>query len=541
MRIRLLARLATLRAARTARRITPDQHMVPLASSIADAISRPKPQDAPLKHLVYNCNGIRTLHTSGNLNRLLARHQPDVVALTEIKIGTKRLGKLTSLHSSLRALGYTHCYWHPMTTGHGGLHGTAMFFKQEPLRVLCGWTHEDTADDEGRVMTAIFGTHVLINTYVPCSTWPLKRIDQVKAMEKNQKRRDFDIALQRHCEFLQASLGKPIIHVGDLNVTASDEDFTFRRAFVHEYPGLKPWERTAFHTRNERLRLRDVWRHFHPTASDDDLTHFENEREWVKGRGQRLDYVLAPDELLNPEDETKDIHISSIETDQTALGSDHKPIVFTLENARTPATEVTENAPRSLPLAPLKAQTARPPGAKDRTVLPDLRDMPTMPCLAQATAALPSGIASLAEYDVLEYPACISNPQDAAFDDFVDYAGDGRSMTSCASITDHRQAEIAELRSCSSSTQTVPTSDVCVSPDPLETIRALWDSGASYTTLSRQGLVALHRAGVDCPTRAAGPDAPSFVLADGRVKRPSAKIFVPIYFDGVRMYYNRLG
>ena len=494
-----------------------------------------------MKHLVYNCNGVRAVHRSGDLTRILLRHRPDVVALTEIKIGAKRLSKLKTLHSSLRALGYAHCYWHPMTSGHGGLHGTALFFKQKPLRVLCGWAHTDANDGDGRVITAIFDTHILLNTYIPCSTWPAKKIAPDKAAAKDQRRRDFDALLSDHCEFLQRSLGIPLIHVGDMNVTATDADYTVRRQFADEYPGNKPWERAAFHARNKRLRLVDAWRHFHPTVSEDDLTHFENERHWRSGQGQRLDYVLVPTDMLSPKDPNTDLHISDIQVDQFATGSDHCPIVFTLENVRNPGAGKRP----LLPLAPLHvnstkaisdtAPKAATPDPFDFTAFRDV--LPTLPGIAEATAALPAAgdLSSLAAYDVEAYPACLSNPEDAAFDRFADRNDSRYDTDSHYSVTDRRQAEIAELRSCSSVTQTVPVSNASVTRDGQTSIRVLWDSGASYTTLSRKGLAALRRGGVECPTQAAGADAPSFILADGRVSRPSAQVIMPLYFGEERI------
>ena len=42
-----------------------------------------------LKHMVLNCNGIRRMHKGGKFLRAVLKHNPDVIALSEIKIGER--------------------------------------------------------------------------------------------------------------------------------------------------------------------------------------------------------------------------------------------------------------------------------------------------------------------------------------------------------------------------------------------------------------------------------------------------------------------
>ena len=512
---RLRARLAVMRSSRQSFRVRQAKAFKPFIASLESQLEPPSTKSG-LKHMVYNCNGIRALHKKGRLRQMLVKHNPDVVALSEIKIGQKKLRGLKSMHLMLRALGYKYCYWHPMV-GRGGLHGVALLCKIEPLRVFCGWMHKKLPDDDGRVITAIFETHILIQTYVPCSTWPMKKMDVEKARQKDERRRQFDTELKDHCAFLKA-LGLPIIHTGDMNVTATDADVNMQKPFLDEYPGHKPWERAAFAGKLQELDFVDAWRHFYPTPSKADFTQWEREQFWAAGKGQRIDYVLATPDLLYPEDKQTSIYIGDMFNDQSERGSDHCPMFFQLYNARQ---TVTKPDVQGMPLAPM---------ATDRQPLtipevPDMSDIPVLPMMTNATMST-EPMDDVAVFDVANYPACVSEPQEYSFDRFVDSITD----TYMQSITDTRYADVAELRSCSSVHATVPVSDVCVDRSRGISLRALWDSGASYTVMSRTGLDYLRKKGVHCAMKSAGDRAPTFVLADGTSVCPAARVCISVHF-----------
>ena len=124
----------------------------------------------------WNVNGIQNLHRKGFLKEFLLEHPLDILCLSEIKVQVRKLIRRSSLHKLLRAFGLEHCYWHPMTRGYGGLHGTAILCRHRPSRVLCGWAHVALSDLDGRVITAVFPSFVLVNTYVPCSSYPDRKM-----------------------------------------------------------------------------------------------------------------------------------------------------------------------------------------------------------------------------------------------------------------------------------------------------------------------------------------------------------------------------
>ena len=68
--------------------------------------------------------------------------------------------------------------------------------------------------------------------------------------------------LTKHLQFLKQQFRIPVIHTGDLNVTATNDDTNLRRPFLEEYPGHKSWERNAFAQRNEEAGFVDVWTFF---------------------------------------------------------------------------------------------------------------------------------------------------------------------------------------------------------------------------------------------------------------------------------------
>ena len=275
-----------------------------------------------LTHAIWNVNGINNLHKTGHLRQFLLKYSPAVLALGEIKISYKKLLKNKKLHLLLAAFGYEYRHWHPCNLlNRQGLFGTALFFKQKPLRVLSGWAHCNDEDEEGRLITSIFESHILIHTYSPCSSYPERKATMEQRARKDDKRRDFDILLTQHCKFLATNLDKPLILCGDLNVTPTDDDVNIPKQNLHTYAGHTPWERKLFHDRNEQLKLVDAYRHFNPTPSASDHTHWESGHLWSLSMGQRIDHILVSRALLEQPGSTP--HIANVYTDQHQEGSDH--------------------------------------------------------------------------------------------------------------------------------------------------------------------------------------------------------------------------
>ena len=470
---------------------------------------------------IWNVNGVGALMRKGALRSFLTRHSPDVIALSEIKISLKKLNRARAIHMLLRAFGYLHCYWHPMTTGHGGLHGTAIFCKTEPNQVIRGWAHEpEKTDGDGRVITAVFDTHTMVHTYTPCSTWPEKKLTakwtRAKAKAKDQRRRTFDTRLRKHAEHMQRVTGKPLVLCGDLNVTAKDEDHDLKKPCIWTYPGHKTWERAGFHQRNHRLGLKDVYRHFVPQATAEDHTQWQSESDYIRGRGQRIDYVLASEELLGGDTKTSTGHtapqITRISLDQRMQGSDHCPLFFTVKAGSQQQSEQGDQE-TNLPTAQETLedddmQEVKMPADKEEEVEhrqreppPRLRDkgdtkrqyhtMTATPLTKSEFDALPSMAMhtqpdpnDMATFSQDEYPECLSNPHDHSFDTFADSAAPLFTSVDSADVTSTKTTAVARLMQCKAMTASVPTSWTQAGLGDKARLKTLWDTGASYTILS---------------------------------------------------------
>ena len=302
-----------------------------------------------LTHAVWNVNGLVNLHRKGYLGAFLTKHSPDIICISELKCSMKNILKHHGLHAILYSFGYEHVYLHPMTRDNQGHHGTAIISKVRPLRVFQGWLHTDELDDEGRVLTAVFEKHILCQVYSPCSAWPERKMSQEQRRAKDEKRKRFDIMLREHLDTAHSVFTRPVVLVGDLNVSPTDLDvwdghWNTRRKF---YPGCKPFEQNAFQLLTSEqgfsdrsgIRLQDAYRFHHPQPTNLDFTWHRNQGVFKSvdnlkiGRGHRLDHVLSSPELLKPLRRCIDPFISEIRNDQSVKGSDHTCLFFTLKNA----------------------------------------------------------------------------------------------------------------------------------------------------------------------------------------------------------------
>ena len=71
-------------------------------------------------------------------------------------------------------------------------------------------------DEEGRVTTAVFQKFVLVNTYTPCSGFDKP--------ERESFRRKYERLMRKKIKCLRKKYDRPVILMGDLNVTACPSD-----------------------------------------------------------------------------------------------------------------------------------------------------------------------------------------------------------------------------------------------------------------------------------------------------------------------------
>jgi exodeoxyribonuclease-3 len=252
-----------------------------------------------MKLVSFNVNGIRasvkkgladSLSSHGCGHRLLPGNegQPDQVAeaLADVK------GYHLSAYSAEKA----------------GYSGTAILSREEPVRVDHGIGGDDH-NTEGRVITATFADHIVVNAYIPNSGQGLKRLEY---------RQQWDIALREYLVNL-ASGKRPVIFTGDLNVAHQPMDIARPKA---------NYNKTAGYTQQEidgmsallGAGFTDTFRHFHPEVVK---YSWWSQRFGAREQniGWRLDYVLVSKGF---EKKVKDAFILN-----EVMGSDHCPVGIT--------------------------------------------------------------------------------------------------------------------------------------------------------------------------------------------------------------------
>ena len=186
--------------------------------------------------MAYNINGIKNQLTSGCLRHLLQTHLPAVLCLGELKQRADRLSKRAKLLPLLKEFGYNSYHFHTHDEPKTGYSGTAILSRVPPLAFLEGWTGTNAVDDEGRVVTAIFSSFILVHTYAPSSGFDRP--------DRKKYRIAFETNMVRHVLHLRETHRKPVILMGDLNVAPTvddvwDDSFNPER---RKWPGCTPFK-----------------------------------------------------------------------------------------------------------------------------------------------------------------------------------------------------------------------------------------------------------------------------------------------------------
>lgn len=249
-----------------------------------------------MKLISFNVNGIRASAGKGLVNSLKLM-AADIYCFQETKATPEQVaGALTGLD------GY---HLHAHGAEKPGYSGTAILSREAPVRVDYGIS-VDEHDREGRVITATFAEHIVVNAYIPNSGEGLKRLGY---------RQQWDVALREHLVKL-ASGKRPVIFTGDLNVAHQPIDIARPKA---------NYNKTAGYTQPEIDGLSallaagfvDTFRHMHPEVVKYSWwSQRFGARE--KNVGWRIDYVLVSKGF---EKKVKQAFILN-----EVMGSDHCPV-----------------------------------------------------------------------------------------------------------------------------------------------------------------------------------------------------------------------
>ena len=245
-----------------------------------------------MKFISWNVNGLRACVGKGFLD-FFKEADADIFCLQETKLQAGQI--------DLELPGY-HQYWNYAEKK--GYSGTAIFAKEEALRVTCGIGMEEH-DHEGRVLTLEYPDFYFVTVYTPNSQNELARLDYRMKWED-----DFLVYLKKLEET------KPVIFCGDLNVAHKEIDLKNPKS-NRKNAGFTDEERGKF-TALVEAGFIDTFRHFYP-----DL---EGVYSWwsyrfsarAKNAGWRIDYFLTSASL---KDRLEDAMIYS-----EVMGSDHCPV-----------------------------------------------------------------------------------------------------------------------------------------------------------------------------------------------------------------------
>ena len=249
-----------------------------------------------LKYISWNVNGLRACMKKGFMDAFTAL-DADCVCLQETKLQPHQIEMVLP--------GY-HQYWNSAVKK--GYSGTALFTKREPLSVTYGLGIEEH-DQEGRIITADFGSHYLIVCYTPNSQRGLTRLSY---------RMTWEDAMADYMTRLSEE--KPVILCGDLNVAHTEIDIK----------NAKTNRMSAGFTDQERAKMTellaagftDTFRAVHPDEVKYSWWSYRfHARE--KNAGWRIDYFIVSNRIADK--------VAAAEIHNEVFGSDHCPVELVID------------------------------------------------------------------------------------------------------------------------------------------------------------------------------------------------------------------
>src|SRR6202050_104653 len=263
-----------------------------------------------MKIFSWNVNGICAVLKKGLFQPFLDAYRPDIVCLQETKA---ERGQIEIELPDYRE------YWNSAVKK--GYSGTAIFSKQEPLKVINGFPREfakhytfadelerDSAD-EGRMITAEFDKFHVVTVYTPNAKDDLSRLEL--------RHKHWDPAFLAYCRQLERS--KPVIFCGDLNVAHTEFDLANPKPNRGK-KGFTEEERRGFQNFVDAGFV-DTFRLFEQGKGHYSWwSNFSNAR--ARNVGWRIDYFLVSSKLRGK--------VAAAEIHPEVMGSDHCPVSLRL-------------------------------------------------------------------------------------------------------------------------------------------------------------------------------------------------------------------
>lgn len=252
-----------------------------------------------MKLISFNVNGIRASVKKGLAGSLQAM-DADIVCFQETKANPEQVAEALAEVEGYHIQAYS--------AEKAGYSGTAILSREKPVRVDHG-IGGDEHNTEGRVITATFADHIVVNAYIPNSGQGLKRLEY---------RQQWDVAMREYLVSL-ASGKRPVIYAGDLNVAHQPIDIARPKPNYNKTAGYTQVEIDGFSALLDAGFI-DTFRHFHPEVVK---YSWWNQRfnSRATNVGWRIDYVLVSKGF---EKKVKEAFILN-----EIMGSDHCPVGIT--------------------------------------------------------------------------------------------------------------------------------------------------------------------------------------------------------------------
>lgn len=247
-----------------------------------------------MKIVSWNVNGLRACVNKGFLDFVDAV-DADVICLQETKLKPEQI--------SLDLPQY-HIYWN--SADKAGYSGTAIFTKQEPIRVTYDFG-DDIHRHEGRVITCEYEDFFLVCCYTPNSQDELRRLDYRMLWEDDLR-----------AYLCELDKRKPVIYCGDLNVAHEEIDLKNPKT-NHFNPGFSDQERSKM-TELLQCGFLDSFRALYPDRTDAYSWWSYRAASRERNVGWRIDYFITSERLRER------IFDSCILSE--VMGSDHCPVML---------------------------------------------------------------------------------------------------------------------------------------------------------------------------------------------------------------------
>ena len=262
----------------------------------------------------WNVNGLRAVLNKGGLQEFLAKVQPDVMGLQEIKCKPEQIkadfGDYNIIYNSAAKAGYSGT---ALLVRRGVADDAAVTYNL-PDDIAQQYLTADAYGDpnqEGRVITIDLGDYYLVTVYTPNAKSDLSRL--------SLREQQWDKAFLAYMAQLKQT--KPVVFCGDLNVAAEEIDLAHPKQNRGK-AGFTDEERDGWHQYTAQGFV-DSFRVIHGDLPEQYTwwSHWAHARE--NNVGWRIDYFMVDERLKE--------RIVDAQIYANQMGSDHCPISVRLQ------------------------------------------------------------------------------------------------------------------------------------------------------------------------------------------------------------------